>query len=403
MLLTAAATPGVGTEVPLAIYVHWPFCRSKCPYCDFNSHVAAVPPDQDRWLRAYLGELASFAEMLREGGGCRSVASVFFGGGTPSLMAPAVVGAIIDAIAGHWRLSSDVEITLEANPTSAEADRFAGYRLAGVNRLSLGVQALDDHALAFLGRGHSATEATAALALAARHLPRFSFDLIYARPGQTAGGWRRELDRAVTLAGDHLSVYQLTIEPGTVFHRERVAPLADDEAADLYEVTQSVLAAAGFPAYEISNHARDGGACRHNLAVWRGGEYLGIGPGAHGRISRGRTCEAWRCLNAPERWLMAIERRGHGLATRTPLAPAERIEELLLLGLRLAEGIDRAGFAARTGIDPVACVDTRALADLASAGFIAVDAARVRATAAGRVRLNAVLARLLAGAAAGCA
>jgi putative oxygen-independent coproporphyrinogen III oxidase len=392
MLLTTATR-----DAPLAIYVHWPFCRSKCPYCDFNSHVAAAPPDQDRWLRAYLRELAGFAAMLRDdGGGTRPVASVFFGGGTPSLMEPAVVAVIIDAIAGHWGFTADVEITLEANPTSAEAGRFAGYRLAGVNRLSLGVQALDDEALAFLGRGHSAAEATAALALAARHLPRVSFDLIYARPGQTAEAWQRELEQAVALAGEHLSVYQLTIEPGTAFHRDRVAALADDAAADLYDVTQTVLEAAGLPAYEISNHARAAGACRHNLAVWRGDDYLGVGPGAHGRISRGGTCEAWRCLNAPDRWLAAVERDGRGLATRTPLAPAERIEELLLLGLRLAEGIDRARFAARTGVDPLACVDARAVAELSAAGFIAVDAATLRATPAGRLRLNAVLARLLA-------
>ncbi|MFO1153218.1 MAG: radical SAM family heme chaperone HemW [Rhodospirillales bacterium] len=397
MLLTAgsAAAP-TGTDTPLAVYIHWPFCRSKCPYCDFNSHVAAVAPDQDRWRRAYLRELAGFAAMLREDGGQRTIASIFFGGGTPSLMTPALVGAILDAIAGHWPVAADVEITLEANPTSAEAERFAGYRRAGVNRLSLGVQALDADALAFLGRRHSVAEATAALALAVRHLPRVSFDLIYARPGQTAAAWRRELAMATDLAGDHLSVYQLTIEPGTAFHRERVATLDDDAAADLYEVTQGVLDAAGLPAYEISNHARPGGACRHNLAVWRGEDYLGIGPGAHGRISQDGTCEGWRCLNAPDRWLAAVERTGHGLAMRTPLTVGERSEELVMLGLRLTEGIDRARFAARVGADPVACLDPRALDGLAAAGFIAVNAASVRATAAGRLRLNAVLARLLA-------
>lgn len=399
MLLSPQAPAGtkVAIENPLAIYVHWPFCRSKCPYCDFNSHVPASPPDQDRWRRAYLREIAGLASLVDSGVGCgRTVTSIFFGGGTPSLMTPALVGAIIDAIAGHWRIDADAEITLEANPTSAEAERFAGYRLAGVNRLSLGVQALDDGALALLGRGHSAEEATAALALASRHVARVSFDLIYARPGQTPQAWRRELTRAVELAGEHLSVYQLTIEPGTAFYRDRVSPLADDEAAELYEVTQAVLDAAGLPAYEISNHAREGCACRHNLAVWRGEDYLGIGPGAHGRISRGGPGEAWRCLNAPERWLAAVERTGNGLATRTPLSPAERGEELLLLGLRLAEGVDLARFAARTGIDLPALVDARALADLSEAGFITVDDVNLRATAAGRLRLNAVLARLLA-------
>ncbi|MFO1127607.1 MAG: radical SAM family heme chaperone HemW [Rhodospirillales bacterium] len=381
---------------PLAIYVHWPFCRSKCPYCDFNSHVAAAAPDQDRWRRAYLSELARFAEMAgREGSPARPVASVFFGGGTPSLVQPAVVGAVLDAIAGLWGFTADAEITLEANPTSAEAGRFAGYRLAGVNRLSLGVQALDDRDLAFLGRHHTAREAVAALDLAARHLPRVSLDLIYARPGQTAAGWQRELTEAIHLAGDHLSVYQLTVEPGTAFHRQGLVPLGDDAAADLYELTQSVLESAGLPAYEISNHARPGGACRHNLAIWQGGDYLGVGPGAHGRISRAGRCEAWRCLNAPDRWLTAVEGAGHGLAARTALTASERIEELLMLGLRLTGGIDRGRFAARTGRDPLACMDARGLAALVDAGFVTVDATSVRATAAGRLRLNAVVGRLL--------
>lgn len=349
--------------------------------------------DEARWRAAYLREIAAFGEETRG----RAVASVFFGGGTPSLMDPATAGAILDAIAGIWTLTSDVEVTLEANPTSAEAQRFAGFRAAGVNRLSIGVQALDDDSLRVLGREHSAAEAREAIALANRTFPRHSFDLIYARPGQDAAAWRDELRAALTLAGDHLAVYQLTVEPGTAFHRQGVAAAGEGLATEMFEDTQVLLADAGLPAYEISNHARPGGACRHNLAVWRGADYLGIGPGAHGRLSREGVTEATRQIKAPEKWLAAVEARGWGLAERVRLAAAERIEELLMIGLRLGEGIDRQRFLTLTGgIDVAAVCDPAALAQLQAAGFVTLDRWRLAATGAGRQRLNAVLSALLA-------
>lgn len=376
---------------PLAVYVHWPFCLSKCPYCDFNSHVAASI-DQPRWAAAYAHELAAYATET----GKRLVSSIFFGGGTPSLMAPSTVGSVLDAISRLWPVADDVEVTLEANPTSAEAARFAGFRAAGVNRLSLGVQALDDASLHWLGRGHSADEARAAVALAGRIFPRSSFDLIYARPGQTVVDWRGELDMALDFARGHLSVYQLTIEPGTKFHRDRVSAADEDIGADLFELTRERLAAAGLPAYEISNHARPGDACRHNFTIWQGSDYLGIGPGAHGRLTTNGATEAIRALHAPEKWLQAVEARGNGIADRRRLAADERAEELLLSGLRLAEGIDRHRFRAITGTDVIATVDAGQLALLVEAGFLALDATHLRATEPGQMRLNAVLGALLA-------
>lgn len=375
----------------LAIYVHWPFCLSKCPYCDFNSHVAASI-DHERWAAAYARELAAYAEATRG----RVVASVFFGGGTPSLMRPVTVAAVLDAVAALWPVADDVEVTLEANPTSAEAGRFAGFRAAGVNRLSLGVQALDDASLARLGRGHSAADARAAVALAARIFPRSSFDLIYARPGQTLAAWRAELAEALSFASGHLSVYQLTIEPGTKFYRDGVAAADEDRGADLYELTQDMLEAAGLPAYEISNHAGPGNACRHNVVIWQGTDYLGIGPGAHGRLTVGGTTAAIRALRAPEKWLRAVEERGDGVAERLPLADRERAEELLLSGLRLTAGLDRKRFRRRSGRDLLACIDADRLAQLIEAGFLIVDELVLRATPAGRMRLNAVMAALLA-------
>lgn len=387
-LPAAGMTDGDG----LCVYVHWPFCRAKCPYCDFNSHVRDSI-DEPRWLRAYRRELAAFAGELPG----RTVISVFFGGGTPSLMAPATVAAILECIARHWRFAPDAEVTLEANPTTAEAGRFRDLRAAGVERLSIGVQALDDAALRFLGRGHSADEARIAVALAARLFARFSFDLITARPGQTAAAWDGELAEAIALSGDHLSVYQLTIEPGTAFWREGVAAAGEDFAADVYELTQQRLDAAGLPAYEISNHARDGGECRHNVAVWRGADYLGVGPGAHGRVTSAvGVTSALRNLRAPENWLDAVEIRGDGLAERLPVFAEARREELLMVGLRLTEGIERRRFRRLTGLDVTDAVDREALAALAAGGFLTLEAERLRATAAGRQCLNAVLARLLA-------
>jgi oxygen-independent coproporphyrinogen-3 oxidase len=379
----------------LALYIHWPFCQSKCPYCDFNSHVRETL-DETRWRAALLAELDHAAAETTG----RRLVSIFFGGGTPSLMAPATVAALLDRAAARWSLATDIEVTLEANPGSVEAARFQDLRQAGVNRVSLGVQALDAAALRFLGRRHTVDEALAALAVARRHFARYSFDLIYARPGQTVAQWEAELDRALALAGDHLSVYQLTIEAGTAFaaaHARGDFALPDDELAGaLYETTQARLAAAGLVAYEISNHARPGHECRHNLVYWRYDDYAGIGPGAHGRLSLGRDKVATRQRRAPETWLAAVERQGHGNEERTTLTPEERGEELLMMGLRLADGIERARFRAERGRDVVEVLDRARLDPLVEAGFLALDERRLRATDAGRQRLNAVLARLLA-------
>jgi len=385
-----SSTPGFG------IYVHWPFCRSKCPYCDFNSHVRERV-DHARWRSALIAELDHYAAST----GGRMVTSVFFGGGTPSLMEPQTVAAVIDRVSRHWRVARDVEITLEANPNSVEQPRFAAFRAAGVNRLSLGVQALDDASLQALGRGHSAAEARAAIARAATTFDRFSFDLIYARPGQSLEAWEKELRAALALAGDHLSVYQLTIEPGTAFaarhaRGELVLP-AEQDAAELYELTQVVLDDAGLPAYEISNHARPGGECRHNLAYWRYEDYVGIGPGAHGRLTLDGAKTATRQEKAPETWLAAVERAGHASAEQRAIAPSEAAEEALMMGLRLSEGIDPHRFARRTSTPLDAALGAAALARLIDGGFIVHrrDGA-LAATPAGRRVLNAVLVELMA-------
>jgi oxygen-independent coproporphyrinogen-3 oxidase len=376
---------------PLAIYVHWPFCRSKCPYCDFNSHVRNSI-DEERWCRAYLAQLRRFAGETRR----RRVGSVFFGGGTPSLMRPSTVASMLDAIARLWPVASDVEVTLEANPSTAEAGRFSALRTAGIGRLSIGVQALEDEALRFLGRGHTAAEALAAIKLAGAIFPRFSFDLIWGRPGQQPAAWRAELARAATLANDHLSVYQLTIEPGTSFHRRRVATVDEDAAAEMHLLTRDALQARGLPAYEVSNHARPGCECRHNLSIWQGADYVGIGPGAHGRITDGfGDSIATSSLRSPEKWLAAVEGGRDGLTERQRLQPVERREELLLTGLRLTRGIDRERFLSLTGRQPEDAVNRQALAWLADAGFVEHDAAGLRATPEGLLRLNAVLAALI--------
>ena len=379
----------------LGLYVHWPFCQSKCPYCDFNSHVRA-DVDQARWREALLSELDHFA--ARTAG--RTVTSIFFGGGTPSLMPPETAAAVIERAAERWRVDPDLEITLEANPTSVEAARFAGYRAAGVNRVSLGVQALDDAALAFLGRRHSVEEALAALALARRHFRRLSIDLIYARPGQRLEDWRAELGRAIDLGTEHLSLYQLTIEPNTAFHgalRRGELDLPEPGlAADLYDATQETTEAAGLPAYEISNHARPGAASRHNLTYWRYDDYVGIGPGAHGRITRPGGKAATRQHRAPEAWLEMTERDGHATRQDEALTGRERLEELVMMGLRLARGIDRADFSRELGAEPEACLDRARLDRLAEAGYLTLDERGLRATPEGLRRLNAVTGFLLA-------
>jgi oxygen-independent coproporphyrinogen-3 oxidase len=385
---TAGADPGFG------IYVHWPFCRAKCPYCDFNSHVGGEV-DHARWAGALVAEIDRYADAI----GPRVLRSIFFGGGTPSLMAAQTVAAVIERASACFTPSPDLEITLEANPTSSEAGHFSAMRAAGVKRVSLGVQALDDAALRLLGREHSAAEALAAVDLAARLFERFSFDLIYARPGQTPAAWRAELDRALDHADGHLSAYQLTIEPGTRFELlERTGALvmpAEDIQADLYELTQECLAGAGLPAYEISNHARPGEACRHNLLYWRSGEWLGIGPGAHGRLALEGARVATTAWRLPKAWLERVERTGSGERSRVVLSRAEQAQELLVMGLRLSDGVDLARLEAIFGQALDRLLDPAALGRLVGDGLIARGGGRLTATAAGRQRLNAVLAAVL--------
>jgi oxygen-independent coproporphyrinogen-3 oxidase len=389
-----------GALPPLfGVYVHWPFCRSKCPYCDFNSHVRDGV-DQERWQRALQTELRHYAARAQD----RTVTSIFFGGGTPSLMPPSTVATVIETIGTLWPLAPDVEITLEANPTSVEAAKFRALRNAGVNRVSLGVQAFDREALRFLGREHDVGEAIAALELARDVFPRHSFDLIYARPGQTVAAWQAELNRALAFAGGHLSVYQLTLERGTRFWQDHARGLFalpdEDTQAALFEATQARLADAGLPAYEISNHARPGDACRHNLTYWRYEDYVGVGPGAHGRLSAAAGDgsvgkRATRQTSGPEAWLERVEAHGHGTAEDTLVADEDLRAEALMMGLRLADGIDRDCFRRVTGVDPLTACDAGALRRLTDGGFLEIDGRTLRATAAGRQRLNALLAQLL--------
>jgi oxygen-independent coproporphyrinogen-3 oxidase len=370
--------------------VHWPFCASKCPYCDFNSHVRHGGVDEPRFRTAFLRELEHWAGLTPG----RTVSSIFLGGGTPSLMSVATVGAILNAIAGHWPLAPGAEITLEANPSSVEAARFRGYRAAGVNRVSLGVQSLDDSVLRALGRLHTAAEALAAIEVARATFRRFSFDLIYARPGQSLEAWRAELARALALAGAHLSLYQLTIEPATPFAelyaRGKLKVPEGELARAFYDLTQELTGAAGLPAYEVSNHAAPGEECRHNLVYWRYGEYAGIGPGAHGRVVIDGVRRATATERNPERWVALVEARGAGLAETTSLSPAEEADEALLMGMRLADGLDLDRLAALTGFTP----GEAALADLAALGLIERRGLSVAATAAGRLVLDQVVLRL---------
>lgn len=376
-----------------AVYVHWPFCQAKCPYCDFNSHVA-TRVDHRRWAEALCAEIARTAART----GPRPVTSVFFGGGTPSLMAPETVAEVLSAIRSAWVLDPGVEITLEANPTSAEAGRFRAYRDAGVNRLSLGVQALNDADLRALGRLHGAAEARRAFEIARAVFPRVSFDLIYARQGQDAAAWRAELAEALAMAADHLSLYQLTIEPGTAFGaRHAVGRLAglpsDDLAAELYALTQELCDAAGLPAYEISNHARPGSESRHNLIYWRAGDYAGIGPGAHGRLTLDGRRLATEAQRDPMLWLAAVERAGTGDLPDTALDPADQAAEYLMMALRLSEGADLDRFARLRG----APLDPGRIAPLAELGLLSLEPPRLKATPRGRLLLNRLIAELLAG------
>lgn len=368
---------------PLALYIHWPFCVSKCPYCDFNSHVREAV-DQPAWRAALLADLAHEAALLPG----HRLTSIFFGGGTPSLMPPETVAALIDAACRRWPVADDIEITLEANPSSVEAARFADLAAAGVNRVSLGIQSFHDDALAFLGRAHDAAEALAALETAQQNFARVNFDLIYALPGQSLDSWAADLDRALALGTTHLSLYQLTIEPGTRFatlvDRHVFEPADPDHMADLFEHTQRQTAAAGLPAYEISNHAAPGAESRHNLSYWRYEDYAGIGPGAHGR----RTGAATVRHRKPENWMAAVDRNGHGLQAEDQLTPEQRATEAMLMGLRLREGID---------LDRVdAIVDRSAVARMTAQGLLVRSGSRIALTEAGRPLLDAVLREIAA-------
>ncbi len=380
---------GLATDNALALYIHWPFCVSKCPYCDFNSHVRE-DVDQAAWRIALLLDLAHEVKELPN----RRLTSIFFGGGTPSLMPPETVAALIDAAAGHWQVADDIEITLEANPSSVEAARFADLALAGVNRVSLGLQALDDQVLHWLGRTHGVTEGLAALDTAQNNFSRVSFDLIYARPGQSPDAWAAELDRAISFGTEHLSLYQLTIEPGTQFAtrvaRGELPTLAPDDAADLFEATRARTAAAGLPAYEISNHARPGAESRHNLTYWRYGNYAGIGPGAHGRRNGMATVRRKK----PENWLSRVNASGHGIEQEDVLPPEARAQEALLMGLRLGEGIDLARIKALTGID--ALIDEPATRRLAAQGLVVRTGDHLSVTEAGMLLVDAILAEIVA-------
>ena len=381
---------------PLALYIHWPFCLQKCPYCDFNSHVRDTIP-QARFAAALRRELAWEAARL----GRRTLASIFFGGGTPSLMAPETVAALVADAHRLFEAAPNIEITLEANPTSVELGRLAAFRAAGINRLSLGVQALDDAALSRLGRAHSAAQAIAALEGARAIFPRLSFDLIYARPGQSLAAWRHELGRALALAADHLSLYQLTIEPGTAYealHRRGEIALPDDAlSAALYDATAEAAAAHGLQSYEVSNYALPGAESRHNLAYWRYGDYAGIGPGAHGRLRLGSAPDslvATRRHRAPEVWAERVEQHGHSSTIEEPISRRDRAREALLMGLRLTEGIGLAQFAERTGVALGEATDPIILAACIEAGYLVRDTNYLRTTEAGRQRLDALLPRL---------
>ena len=373
-----------------ALYIHWPFCLRKCPYCDFNSHVRTNVDHAD-WQRALLADLAHEAEHAVG----EPLDSVFFGGGTPSLMPPALVAALLAEAERRWTFASDIEITLEANPSSVEAERFAALAAAGVNRVSLGLQALDDQALNFLGRLHTVAESLAALEVAQRHFRRVSFDLIYARPAQTEAAWRAELTRALGFGTGHLSLYQLTIEPGTRFatlaREGSLVPLDEDACADQFALTHELTAAAGLPAYEISNHARPGEQSRHNLAYWRYHDYAGIGPGAHGRRGGLATVRHRK----PENWLEAIDQHHHGIAETRVLAPREQASEALLMGLRLTEGIDLAALAARFGLTPAALTDPRKLDFYSAQGLVWQAGTRIGVTNAGMPLLDGLLGELV--------
>lgn len=395
--VSTGAADGVDGAVPggFGLYVHWPFCVSKCPYCDFNSHVADAV-DDTAWQRNLLAELDHYGTKTKG----RRLDSVFFGGGTPSLMPPGIVAALLDRLTAYWTLSPGLEITLEANPSSVEAQKFADFRAAGVNRVSVGIQSFDDAALKFLGRAHSSEEALQAITIAERTFDRVSFDLIYALPGQTRAAWTSELAAALDRGTAHLSLYQLTIEKGTPFysaHRNGAFELPDDDlAADLYDLTAEMTVKAGIPAYEVSNYAQTGQESRHNLVYWRGGDYIGIGPGAHGRLTLPEGRFRTEQVPSPAGWLTAVAANGNATRVFADIPVAERADEMLMMGLRLTDGIDRALYAQILGMPLNDRLDLERVVTLADAGLIVDDTRGIRATAAGMQRLNAVIAAIAA-------
>lgn len=386
----AASLSPAETDGGFGVYIHWPFCLSKCPYCDFNSHVMRDVPE-DAYVDSIIRELTYFRELS----GPRTLTSLFFGGGTPSLMTPQAVARLIDAVAGLWHMPQGTEISMEANPTSVETAYLKAYKSGGVNRISLGVQALSDDDLRFLGRLHSVGEALQAVKLARGVFERVSFDLIYARPAQTPAAWRRELEEAISYAADHLSLYQLTIEPGTAFEKlfeaGSLLPPSADDAATLYEVTQEVCAKAGFGAYEVSNHAKPGAECRHNLVYWRYGDYVGAGPGAHGRLSVEGKKIATETERLPSRWQAAVMRAGHGLTRMEEIASAEQGDELMMMGLRLSEGVPLARYEKLSG----QIIEEKRLTLLEKDGLITRRGGQLYATARGRMVLDKLLGELL--------
>jgi putative oxygen-independent coproporphyrinogen III oxidase len=387
-----ASAPGA---VPggFGLYIHWPFCVSKCPYCDFNSHVADTVDDAE-WQRNLLSELGHYGIKTKG----RHLDSVFFGGGTPSLMPPRIAAALLESLADYWTLSPDLEITLEANPSSVEARKFADFRAAGINRVSVGVQSFDDAALRFLGRAHSSRDALQAITVAEQTFERVSFDLIYALPGQTREAWIAELTAALARGTDHLSLYQLTIEKGTPFysdHRKGDFTLPNEDlAADLYEITAEMTSDAGLPAYEVSNYAKDGQESRHNLVYWRGGDYIGIGPGAHGRLTLAGESVRTEQVPSPAGWLGAVAADGHATRVAAEIQKSERAEEILMMGLRLTAGIDRDLFAQIAGVPLDSALRAEKVDALVAAGLLESDTHHLRATAAGIQRLNAIIAEI---------
>jgi oxygen-independent coproporphyrinogen-3 oxidase len=377
-------------DLEMGIYIHWPFCEKKCPYCDFNSHVRDNI-NHLKWLKAYLNELRYYASETSE----RVISSVFFGGGTPSLMKPSVIEKILDEIQSLWHCSKDMEVTAEANPSSSETQLFKGFRGAGINRLSVGVQSLNNQSLMFLGRLHNADDARKAIKAATKIFPKISFDLIYALPGQTPITWKKELASAIKIAEGHLSLYQLTIEPGTEFHKKRIKAANEDIGAALFELTQEIMDNAGLPAYEISNHAKKGQESRHNLIYWRGGDYLGIGPGAHGRITHAYKTEMMHNYREPEIWLNLAITKKYGQQKRAALSKEERRNELVLMGLRLIEGISLDHFNSLTNQHLTKIIDKNRITALADQGYLTLNNTVLKTTVAGRQRLNAVLTYLL--------